>query len=147
MATEMTSISWISLYVLVALMALFFLILWFVQIKILGGERFPNPDGSVDDWHEQKSHYGIAFADTFVSCPSGIAATVLIILGSRWGFYLMALVGFFFLWANVMTTATSLRFYKPKITLMWFIVFPLGSIVGLVFLIWSVIHFNIIYCP
>ena len=25
------------------------------------------PDGSLDDWHEQKTHYGIAVADIFFS--------------------------------------------------------------------------------
>ena len=44
-----------------------------------------------------------------------------------------------------MTTATSLRFHNPKITLMWFIVFPLGMLVGVATLIWTVMHFVAVY--
>ncbi len=44
-----------------------------------------------------------------------------------------------------MATATSLKFEKPKITLMWFIVFPLGSIIGLVYIVWSMIYFREIF--
>ncbi len=99
----------------------------------------------MDDWHEQKIFYGISFADVFLACPASIAGIILVFLAPRWGFYLLALVSFWFLWANIMTTATSLRFEKPKITVQWIIVFPLGSVVGLAYIIWSVLHFEIIY--
>jgi hypothetical protein len=86
--------SQLSLYVLVALLALYFLLLWGWQFMILRGKAFKNPDGSVDDWHEQKTHYGIAFADVFVACPASIAGIVLVFLSPRWGYYLLALVSF-----------------------------------------------------
>jgi hypothetical protein len=63
----------------------------------------------------------------------------------RWGFYLLALVSFWFVWANMMTTVNSLRFEKPKITLNWFIVFPFGILVGLAYIAWTLIHFDTIY--
>ncbi|KPK13396.1 MAG: hypothetical protein AMJ56_01955 [Anaerolineae bacterium SG8_19] len=65
----------------------------------------------------------------------------------RWGHYLLAWVSFWFVWANIMTTATSLRFEKPKITLIWFIVFPFGTLVGLAYFAWTVVHFDTIYLP
>ena len=89
-----TVLSQISLYVLLAVMGVLALIVWGAQILILRGRAFPNPDGSVDDWHEQKTHYGIAFADVFVACPASIAGIVLVFLSPRWGYYLLALVSF-----------------------------------------------------
>ena len=103
------------------------------------------PDGSSDDWHEQKTHYGIAVADLFLACPAGLIGIVLVFVSPRWGFYLLALVSFWFLWANIMGTATSLRFENPKLTLSWWIVFPTGSIVGLLYILWTVVHFETIY--
>jgi hypothetical protein len=44
-----------------------------------------------------------------------------------------------------MTTATSLRFEKPKFTLNWIIAFPFGTLVGLAYLAWVVIHFDFIF--
>ena len=35
------------------------------------------------------------------------------------------------LWANLMTTSTSLRFLNPKITLSWIVVYPFGIVLGL----------------
>lgn len=104
-----------------------------------------NPDGSVDDWHEQKTHFGIAFADVLLACPAGIIGIILVFVSPRWGFYLLALVSFWLLWANIMTTATSLRFEKPKLTFNWWFTFPIGSLVGLAFIIWTVLHFDSIY--
>ena len=104
-----------------------------------------NPDGSVDDWHEQKILYGMAAADIFIACPIAILSVVLILIGSKWGFYLLALDSFFFVWINTATTITSFKFYKPKITLNWFIIFPFGAILGFAFLVWTIIHFEIIF--
>jgi hypothetical protein len=104
-----------------------------------------NPDGSSDDWHEQKILYGIAFADIFLACPASILGIVLVFVSPRWGFYLLALVSFWFVWANIMTTVTSLRFEKPKITLMWFIAFPFEILIGLAYIGWTLIHFDRIY--
>lgn len=47
------------------------------------GARFNNPNGSVDDWHEQQTHYGIAFANIVVTCLATIAGIVLIFISPR----------------------------------------------------------------
>jgi hypothetical protein len=144
---ELTLFSQISLYVLLALIGLLALIVWGWQIMVLQGKTMKNPDGSTDDWHKQKTHYGIAFADIFLACPASIAGIILVFASPRWGFYLLAWVSFWFVWANIMTTVTSLRFEKPRITLSWFIVFPFGALVGLAYIAWTFIHFDAIYLP
>jgi hypothetical protein len=126
-------------------MGIICLIVWAWQIKILQGKAIKNPDGSFDSWHEQKTHYGIAFADIVLACPVNIVGIVLVFISPRWGFYILALVSFWMVWANTMTTSTSLRFEKPKITLEWIIVFPFGVLVGLSYLVWTIVHFDIIY--
>lgn len=65
----------------------------------------------------------------------------------RLGYYLLALVSFWLVWANIMTTVTSMRFEKPRISLSWFITFPFGALVGLAYVIWAFVHFDIIYLP
>ena len=144
---ELSVLSQTSLYVLMALIGLYTLLVGGWQIMILKGKAMKNPDGSSDDWHEQKTHYGIAFADVFLACPASIAGIVLLFVSPRWGYYLLALVCFWFVWANIMTTATSLRFEKPKFNLMWFITFPFGIIVGLAYIVWTFVHFSTIYFP
>jgi hypothetical protein len=139
--------SQIVLYVLLFLIGLFALIVWVGQIMILRGKAFKNPDGSTDDWHEQKTHYGIAFADIFLACPVSIAGIVLVFVYPRWGYFFLALVSFWFVWGNLMTTATSLRFENPKISLMWILAFPLGTIIGLAYILWTVINFDAIFLP
>ena len=139
---DLTVLSQTTLYILIAFIGvLTLLILWF-QINVFRGQRMPNPDGSADDWDEARIFYGIAVADILFACPLGAAVVVLILAGSPWGFFLLPVHGFYFLWANTMTTATSLRFYNPAFTLMWFIVFPLGAIVGAATLIWAALHFG-----
>lgn len=142
---ELPLFSQIVFYVLIALIGLYVVLIEVWQIKVLRGETMSNPDGSVDDWHEQKSHYGIALADVFLACPAGFISIVLTFFYPRWGFYLLALVSFWLVWANTMTTATSLRFEKPTLSLNWWFTFPGGGIVGLAFIIWSIINFNSIY--
>lgn len=144
---ELTLFSQISLYLLLVLIGLLSLIIWGWQCRVLQGQSMSNPDGSLDDWHQQKTHYGIAFADVTLACPVSITGIILVFLAPRWGFYLLALASFWFLWANVMTTATSLRFEKPKVTLQWIVVYPLGAVVGLAYIIWSFVHFDAIYLP
>ncbi len=139
-------VSQISLYVLMALIGVYALLVGGFQAMVLEGKAMKNPDGSSDNWHEQKTHYGIAFADLVLACPVSIAGIVLVFVAPRWGYYLLALVSFWFVWANTMTTATSLRFEKPKINLNWLIVFPSGILIGLTYIIWTLIHFDIIYC-
>lgn len=141
--SDLSSLSVFTLYILLAFIGvLSLLILWF-QINVFRGKRMPNPDGSADDWHEQEIFYGIAVADILFACPLGFAAVLLILSGSPWGFFVLPMHGFYFLWANTMTTVTSLRFHNPKFTLMWFIVFPLGILVGAATLLWSALHFGV----
>jgi hypothetical protein len=143
----LSPLSQITLYVLLALIGLLSLIILGWQIQVLRGKAMKNPDGSADDWHEQKIFYGIAIADIFLACPMSIAGIVLVFVSPRWGFYLLTWTSFWFVWANTMTTATSLRFEKPKLTLSWFIVFPFGALVGLAYFIWTLVHFDAIYLP
>ena len=140
-------LSQISLYVLLALIGVLALIIWGWQLMVIRGKAMANADGTTDDWHEQKIFYGIAFADIFLACPISIAAIILIFVNPRWGYFLLAWISCWFVWANIMTTATSLRFEKPKFTLMWFIQFPFGTLVGLATLAWIVIHFETIFVP
>lgn len=142
---ELQLLSQIVFYVLIALIGLYLVLIWAWQIKVLRGEAMANPDGSVDDWHEQKTHYGIALADVFLACPAGILGIILIFTSPRWGFYLLALVSFWLLWANIMTTATSLRFEKPALSLNWWFTFPGGAIVGFAFILWTFINFDSIF--
>lgn len=145
---ELSLLSQVSLYVLLVLMGLFALLVWGWQFMILRGKSFKNPDGSMDDWHEQKTHYGIAFADVFVACPANIIGILLVFLYPRWGYYLLALVSFWWIWANVMTTATSLRFYNPRRSLIiWLLGYPFGILVGLAYIVWTIVHFKAIYFP
>jgi len=138
--------SQVSLYVLLVLMGLFAVLVWGWQIMILRGKPFKNPDGSTDEWHEQKTHYGIAFADVFVACPANIIGILLVFLYPRWGYYLLALVSFWWVWPNVMTTATSLRFYNPRQSLVsWLIGYPFGILVGVAYIVWTIGNFDAIY--
>ncbi len=134
--------SQIILHLLLALTGLFALVIWGGQVWVLRGNAFPNPDGSTDDWHEQKIIYGIALADVVLACPAAIVAVILVFLSPRWGFFLLALVSFWLLWANIMTTATSLRFHQPRLTVAWFVAFPFGAMVGLANIVWVVVHFD-----
>jgi hypothetical protein len=143
--SSLSIISLVSLYILVGLFALVSILLWWWQTQVIKGKSMDNPDGSVDDWHEQNILYGMAAADIFIACPMAILSVILILIGFKWGFYLMALDSFFFLWINTATTITSLKFNKPKITLNWFIIFPFGAILGFAFLVWTIIHFDLIF--
>lgn len=142
---ELSLLSQISLYVLLGTMGIVCLIIWSWQIRVLKGKTMKNPDNSCDNWHEQKTHFGIAFADIFLACPANIAGIVLVFLIPRWGFSLLAFVSFWWMWANIMTTSTSLRFEKPKITFNWLVAFPFGILIGLAMIVWMIAHFEIIY--
>ena len=144
---ELSLLSQITLYILLVLIGLLTLIIWGWQIQVLRGKDMKNPDGSADNWHEQKIFYGISVADIFLACPLSLIGIVLVFVSPRWGHYLLAWVSFWFVWANIMTTSTSLRFEKPKITLIWLIVFPFGTLVGLAYFAWTVVHFDTIYLP
>ena len=112
---------------------------------ILRGKAMQNPDGTSDDYNEQKTHFGIAFADMFLACPTCVVAIAMVFISPRWGFYLLAMVAFWFVGANLMTTATSLRFENPKLSLNWWIAFPTGIIVGAASILWTIVHFETIY--
>jgi len=142
---DLPLISRILLYIIIGLFGLLAIIVFGWQIMVLRGKSMKNPDESVDDWHEQKLCYGIALADITIAVPLTLVGIVLIFVGWRIGYYLTGLASFWFLWTNVMTTATSLRFAKPKITLMWFIVFPFGAIVALAYIVWTLFHFETIF--
>jgi hypothetical protein len=114
-------------------------------MMVFRGKAMKNPDGTADDWHDQKLFYGIALADIFIAVPVTLFGIILIFLNLRIGYYITGLASFWFLWTNVMATATSLRFEKPKITLMWCIVFPLGILVALAYIVWSLLHFQEIF--
>jgi hypothetical protein len=133
------------LYILLTLISLITLIVLFAQVGCLKGRPFENPDGTKDDWREQRLFYGIAWADILVACPLSIASVALVFLAPRWGFFLLGMVAFWFVWANVVTTLTSLRFERPKITAQWIIVFPFGAIIGLATLAWLIVHFDLIF--
>jgi hypothetical protein len=127
------------------IMGIFTLLIGVWQFKVLRGEAMKNPDGSFDDWHEQKSHYGIAVADLLVACPANLLGILLVFIRPQWGYYFLTLVSFWWVWANTMTTATSLRFENPKIDFRWFITFPFGILLGLAYIGWTVANFKIVY--
>lgn len=141
---ELSPFSEISLYVLLGIMGFICLIIWIWQFRVLKGKAMKNPDGSSDSWREQKTHFGIAFADVFVACPLNIAGIILIFASPKLGHFLLAMVSFWWVWANTMTTSTSIRFWKPKINLSWFIAYPFGILVGLAYIVWSAIHVDMI---
>jgi hypothetical protein len=142
---EIPLIGKVILYTDIILFGIICLIIWTWQWKVLRGKAMPNPDGSVDDWHDQKLCYGIAVADIFVAVPVALTGIVLIFVGQPPGYYLTGLASFWSLWANVMTTVTSLRFEKPKITLEWIIVFPFGAVLGLIYIVWSFVYFDVVF--
>jgi len=142
---EIPLISKVVLYVIIVLFGLLAIIVFGWQITVLRGKSMKNPDGSADDWHEQKLFYGIALADITIAIPVTFIGIVLIFVGWRIGYYLTGLASFWFLWANIMATATSLRFEKPKITFNWFIVFPFGALLALAYIVWTLVHFDTIF--
>ena len=135
-------VSQVTLCVLLVFIGLYSVLIFAWQIMVLKGRSIRNPDGSVDDWHEQKIFFGVAFADIFVACPAAFAGITMILVGFRGGFFLLSLVGFWFVWANTMTTVNSLRFEKPKITLSWLFTFPAGILVGAGYLLWIIVHYE-----
>ncbi len=141
----LSPVSQVTLYVLVTLIGLYALLLLIWQARVLRGESMRNPDGSADDWHEQKMLYGTALADVFVACPASLAGVVLLLLAPRWAHLVLAMVSFWFVCSNVATTATSLRFEKPRITLAWILVFPSGALLGLAYLAWAAVHVDVVF--
>lgn len=137
----------VALAGLLFVMAVYTLLVLLAQVGCLTGRPFENPDGTRDDWSEQKVFFGIAWADLTVACPTAALAFILIFLAPRWGLFLLSLVAFWFLWANVMTTVTSLRFERPALSAKWFVVFPTGAVVGLGYIVWMLLHFRQVFMP
>jgi len=134
------------LYALMLLFVLFALFVGYWQWMVLRGRAMRNPDGSCDAWREQKILYGMALADICIAAPATLAGAGLALAGLRPGFYLLGMASFWFLWTNFMTTATSLRFERPKITPNWLLVFPFGAILGLVYILLSLVYFEELFC-
>ncbi|KPK56392.1 MAG: hypothetical protein AMS21_12755, partial [Gemmatimonas sp. SG8_38_2] len=105
----LSAVSRVLLYVLLSLIALLTLAVAWAQLGCLRGRFFQNPDGTSDDWREQKIFYGIAWADLVVGCPLSIVGLALTLTAPKLGLFLLAGVSVWLVWANVMTTATSLR--------------------------------------
>ena len=84
----------ISVYVLLGLIGIFALLVLRWQVMVLRGRAMKNPDGSSDDWRQQKTHYGMALADIVLACPASLVGIALVFVSPRWGFYLLALVSF-----------------------------------------------------
>jgi len=143
--TDLSGVSQLSLYALLALLGGLNTLLVFWQIAVLSGRSMQNVDGSFDDWRRQHTHFGIALADVLIACPLGFAAIALVFVEPAYGHWLLAMYAFYHVWANTVTTATSLKFYAPKITLAWFIVFPFGALVGLAYLVWAALHFTLLW--
>ena len=139
---ELSLVSQVIGYVLIAIIGLYSLVVAWWQANVLSGKAMQNPDGSADDWGRQQTHFGIAVADVFLACPVSILGVVLVFVAPRWGFFVLSLIAFWLVWANLMTTSTSLRFAQPKITVGWLAVFPSGILVGAAQLLWTVIHFE-----
>jgi hypothetical protein len=141
--SELPLLPLLSLYLMLSLMGLLSIIVLGWQVLVLRGWRMKNPDGSADSYGEQKTHFGIAVADVCVSVPVTIIGIGMVLAQNRWGFFLLALASFWLIWANVMTTATSLRFQRPTIDLVWFLTFPFGALLGVGYLIWFMLCFDI----
>ncbi|WP_445475468.1 hypothetical protein ACT9XH_01605 [Methanococcoides methylutens] len=142
---ELELLSRVTLYALLLLFGVITLILWWFQINVYKGKAMDNPDGSADDWHEQKILFGMSLADIVIICPLTFAGIALILIESRWGFFILGLLSFWHVWVNTAFTVTSLWFEKPKITLMWFMAYPFGTLLGLLYLIWLFIHFDMVF--
>ncbi len=142
--TDLSFTSQVTLYIILFLMASMALIIFIWQLQVWQGKAMKNADGSVDSWQEQKILYGAALADLILACPLTITGIVLIFIIPNWGHFLLILVSFWFVWANIMTTATSLRFENPRFTLYWIVTFPFGILIGISYLVWFMIHFSII---
>jgi hypothetical protein len=143
--SDLSLLSQLSLYVLLALIGVITAVVLRAQIGCIRGRPFANPDGTTDDWREQKILYGMAWADVALACPASLAGLVLTFTMPRWGLFILSMVSFWLLWANLMTTTTSLRFEKPALSAQWIIVFPLGAFVGLAYLAWMYAHFDLIF--
>lgn len=90
---------------------------------------------------------------TGLSLLSQISLYVLLVLMGLyapllWGWQIMILKGKSFKNPDGSTTATSLRFYNPRQSLISRLIgYPFGILVGLAYIVWTVLHFDVIYLP
>ena len=147
MEEDLSKLSRWTMRVIISLMGLLVCVVVVWQGQVLGGKRMENPDGSADDWHEQRTHYGIAFADIVVLVPTTLTAFYCYFVWNKEAFahYLFSLLAYWFIYTNLFCTTTSLRFESPSITFEWFIVFPFGILVGIAYLVWAMLHFDVIF--
>ena len=142
---ELSLTSQVILYGSLAFYLVYAGLILYWQPKIARGEKVLRPDGSYDDIGTQPELWGLALANIFLVFPVIIIGIIFILLNHRMGYYLMALVSFWALHVHLANTATSLKIHKPKMSLSWFFVSPLYGIIGLVYVIWSMLYFDVIY--
>ncbi len=137
--------SMITLWVMAGLFAVISIALFFAQLYVLSGRAFPNPDGSTDDWHEQPIIFGMALADVVFSVPVTLLGVALLWVDLKVGVFVLSMSAFWMIYANIFTTATSLRFHKPRMTLAWVLTFPFGIALGMAMLFWVWWHFTLLF--
>lgn len=142
---DLSVVSQSILYFCIAFYGLFIPLELFVQIKMLKGQKVPKPDGSFDQIETYPEFFAYAIGNLFLLLPVMIASIILVLLSHRMGFYLMALVSFWMVFNYFCRTAVSFKVYTPKPSLKWIFVFPWYAIIGLIYIVWSVVHFGIIY--
>ena len=142
---EFDLIAQIELYGLLFLFGLFTALLGWFQFNVFKGKAMNNPDGTVDDWHEQKILFGMAVGDLVLICPITVLGIGFILMDIEWGYFILSLVSFWYIWVNFAFTVTSIRFEKPVISLEWIIVYPFGIFLGISYLIWFLFNFKLIF--
>lgn len=137
---------WI-LQVILIVMACYILAIEVWQFQVFRGKHLINPDGSADDWHEQKLHYGIALADLFLIFPVTVLAICLYFCQQvALAHYFFSLIASWLVYCNIFTTVTSLKFQSPvNMDWDWFISFPFGVVLGSIYLAWVLTHFEAIF--
>jgi hypothetical protein len=141
---DLSLASKIAHWAMVGVLDLGLLVLWGWQLQVFRGRRMKSPDESFDDWHDQPLCYGIALADMTISVPAALLATVLMIRDAAVGFFLYGAVAFWSLWVNLVTTAVSLRFHRPRPTFFWIFAYPFQVALALAYLVWLLVHFRVL---
>lgn len=131
----------------VAVNVLLVLRILFWQTRIARGRKVSTPDGSSYDTSREPDYYAHAIGDITTTCPAALAAVLLVCLGHRMGYYLLAMVSFASVHIYAAQTATSVKFYRPAFNAAWIIVFPLNAAVGLLYLVWTLVGFDAVFSP
>jgi len=137
--------SQIVLYICIAFYILFIPLNLIEHITLLRGKKVKRADGSVDEIETFPEYYAYALSNIFSVVPAVVSGIILVLLNHRMGFYLMAVVSFWMVFNFFARTATSLKVYKPTITLKWILDSPIFMIVGLTYICWSLVNFSSIY--